>query len=164
MVNTFLVDPDFRVSASKLDRVRLGKQRVEAYQILIVIRQYRFLARYFGLPDFPIGIDTPKEVRRGWATQVVRTFKLSGLVGLHVRGDLVIEYRLGTELPRRPDSGNQLHYDTTTGTIYETKGARKTIVATGPWSNFVLPGDDLITTRIRINPAIDMWLGFEDAL
>lgn len=164
MVNTFLVDKDFRISASKLDRVRLGKQRVEAYQILLVIQQYRFLARYFGLADFPVGIDTTKEARRGWVTQVVRTFKLSGLIGLHIRGPVVVQYRPGDQLPRRPESGHQLQFDPTTGMVYETKGVRKALVASGPWENFVLPGDDLITTKIRINPAIDMWLGFEDAL
>lgn len=164
MVNTFLVDPDFRVSASKLDRVRLGKQRVEAYQILLVIQQYRFLARYFGLSDFPVGIDTPKEVRRSWVKHVVRTFKLSGLIGIHIRGPVVITYRPGDQLHRRPESGHQLHFDPETGTVYETKGVKKTLVASGPWESFVLPGDDIITTKIRINPAIDMWLGFEDAL
>jgi hypothetical protein len=34
MVNTFLVDSNFDKSASMLDRRRLGKQRVEAIQIL----------------------------------------------------------------------------------------------------------------------------------
>ena len=164
MVNTFLLDRDFRISASKLNRDRLGKQRVEAYQILIVLKQYRFLARYFGLPDFPVGENTSKETRRAWVNLIVQTFKASGLIGLHLRGGLIIQYRVGATLPRRPESGNSLHYDSSTGTVYEVKGARKTVVASGHWSQFVLPGEELVTTRIRISSAIDMWLGFEEAL
>lgn len=164
MVNTFLLDLDFRVSASKLDRARLGKQRVEAHQILQTIQQYRFLAHYLGLPDFPVGLDTPKEERRGWASRVVRAFRLSGLTGLLIRGPLVIEYHHGDQLPRRPESGHELHHDPSSGIIYETKGVKRKVVAVGPWTDFVLPGDNLITTRIRVHPAIEMWLGFEDAL
>lgn len=34
MVNTFLISSDFDKNAQLLDNARLGKQRVEAYQIL----------------------------------------------------------------------------------------------------------------------------------
>lgn len=37
MVNTFLVHSNFEISAQHLDRARLGKQRVEAYQILNIL-------------------------------------------------------------------------------------------------------------------------------
>ena len=37
MVNTFILDHDYNISASKLDRARLGKQRVEAEQILNIL-------------------------------------------------------------------------------------------------------------------------------
>jgi hypothetical protein len=50
MVNTFVVDRDFAVSASKLDRARLGKQRVEALQILNILQDLRYCAHHFGLP------------------------------------------------------------------------------------------------------------------
>lgn len=38
-MQTFLPYPDFRESARVLDSKRLGKQRVEAYQILLVIQR-----------------------------------------------------------------------------------------------------------------------------
>lgn len=168
MVNTFLVDQDFRVSASKLDRQRLGKQRVEAYQALLLIKQYRFLAKYLGIPDFPIGVDTTKDMRRGWVNNVVNTmkitFKSKGLTAIHVRGKLAIHYKLGDVLPKRIESGNKIKYDSTTGLIYETKGVKEKLVASGTTNQFILPGDIFITSKIRIHPAIDMWLGFEDAL
>jgi hypothetical protein len=44
MVNTFLVHSDFRQSAKMLDSRRLGKQRVEAYQILNLIENIRILS------------------------------------------------------------------------------------------------------------------------
>lgn len=164
MVNTFLVDPDFRVSAQKLDRSRLGKQRVEAYQILLVIQQYRFLAHHFGIPDFPVGVDTPKELRSSWVDQVTSRFKSSGLDGIFIRGEMIIEYPKGSTLPFRIASGNTFQIDPSTGLLYEMKGARRQVVRVAHWSDYVLPGDDLITTRIRKHPAILMWLGFEEAL
>ena len=51
MVNTFLTHEDFAVSARNLDRARLGKQRVEAYQILNLIEDLKLLS---GLLDIPL--------------------------------------------------------------------------------------------------------------
>lgn len=45
MVNTFLTNPDFKISARSLDRARLGKQRVEAYQILNLIEDIKLLSK-----------------------------------------------------------------------------------------------------------------------
>lgn len=164
MVNTFLVDKDFRISASKLDDLRLGKQRVEAYQILIALYQLRFLARYFEIPDFPVGIDRPKSERDEWIHRVVSKFKQSGYVGMLVRSGILIKYRHGEPLPHKPASGNDLLYDSTTGFIYEVKGKRQKVVTSGPWHSFVLPGEQLITIGFRKHPAVSMWLGFEEAL
>lgn len=164
MVNTFLVDEDFSLSASRLDMRRLGKQRVEAYQLLILINQYRFLAKYFNIPDYPTSIDTPKDQRVSWVNLVITTFKNSGILALHVRKNLLIEHRSKESLPHKCKSGNQLLIDNSSGTVFEVKGKRQQIVTQGHWSNFVLPGEDLITTRIRKHPVVYMWLGFEEAL
>ena len=164
MVNTFLVDKDFRVSASKLDNLRLGKQRVEAYQILIALTQLRFLARYFSIPDYPVGIDTPKTQREAWIHSVLSSFKLSGYSAMHIRGDILILYQPGQALPRKPESGNKLLYDSATGLVFEVKGKRQKVVASGPWDTFVIPGEELITTGFRKHPAVCMWLGFEESL
>jgi hypothetical protein len=164
MVNTFLVDKDFRVSASKLDNLRLGKQRVEAYQILIALNQLRFLAHHFGITDYPIGQDTSKTQREAWINNVISTFKRSGFSAMLIRGDILIQYHPGQTLPRKPDSGNKLLHDSATGLVFEVKGKRQKVVAYGPWYTFVLPGEELITTGFRKHPAICMWLGFEEAL
>ena len=47
MVNTFLTHEDFSTSAQALDRQRLGKQRVEAYQILNIIENLHVLGKEF---------------------------------------------------------------------------------------------------------------------
>lgn len=49
MVNTFLVDSSFEKSASQLDSRRLGKQRVEAYQILNILENLRILSGQSGI-------------------------------------------------------------------------------------------------------------------
>jgi hypothetical protein len=164
MVNTFVVDQDFRVSASKLSNSHLGKQRSEAYQILIALNQLRFLAKYLNIPNYPIGIDTPKAQREAWIHNVISTFKQSGYSAILIRGDMLIHYRHGETLPRKPESGNKLLYDSVSDFIYEVKGVRQKIVAFGPKHTFVLPGEELITTGYRKHPAFCMWLGFEDCL
>ncbi len=50
MVNTFLVNANFRKSASLLDKKRLGKQRVEAYQILCIIWDLKYLGKKYDVP------------------------------------------------------------------------------------------------------------------
>lgn len=44
MVNTFLTSADFAKSAKSLDKARLGKQRVEAFQILNLISDLKLLS------------------------------------------------------------------------------------------------------------------------
>lgn len=53
MVNTFLTHESFSESAENLDTVRLGKQRVEAYQILNILNDLHFLASYYKFPKMP---------------------------------------------------------------------------------------------------------------
>lgn len=53
MVNTFVVDSDFRISAQQLDRARLGKQRLEARQILEICENLHLIATVFALPSSP---------------------------------------------------------------------------------------------------------------
>jgi hypothetical protein len=164
MVNSFLVNFDFRKSSDCLDNLRLCKQRVEAYQILIALYQLRFLARHFGIPDYPVGQDTPKSQREAWINKVLNTFKGYGYVAILIRGDMLIHFHNGQTLPRKPDGSHKLLYDPTTDYVYEVKGKRQKVIASGPKDTFVLPGEELITTGFKKHPAFCMWLGFEDCL
>ncbi len=49
-MKTFLVCLNYRKSASYLDRWRLGKQRVEAYQLLCLIEDLNYLGKKFNNP------------------------------------------------------------------------------------------------------------------
>lgn len=73
MVNTFLVHSDFRQSAECLDVKRLGKQRVEAFQILRILGDIQVLSNVFELPQ-------PTDVykRRAWIRELAQAYKNSG--------------------------------------------------------------------------------------
>jgi hypothetical protein len=71
MVNTFLVDSDYSKSAEQLDSRRLGKQRVEAYQILNLIENIRILSEKSGIiykqiSDFQIFV---KQIKKWYTNQ-----------------------------------------------------------------------------------------------
>ena len=75
MVNTFLVAPPsekngYKESARYLDRQRLGKQRVEAYQILCLIEDLTYLARKYKKP-----IPENCEKWREWIRKISRIYK-----------------------------------------------------------------------------------------
>lgn len=72
MVNTFFLHTDFATSASMLDKARLGKQRVEAMQILNICYAYRALANYFGISQIDVTNPTmcSKAYRTNWRKQL----------------------------------------------------------------------------------------------
>lgn len=70
MVNTFLVCTDYKESASYLDRQRLGKQRVEAYQILCLIEDLMYLSKRYKRP-LPENPSKWKE----WVRSIVKIYK-----------------------------------------------------------------------------------------
>lgn len=56
---------DYEQSAASLDRARLGKQRVEAFQVLTIIEHLKFLGQIFNYPyptDFNLLTDWIKEI------------------------------------------------------------------------------------------------------
>lgn len=72
MVNTFVVTGDFRTSATYLDRARLGKQRVEARQILEICENLALAAQVLGHPASPRG---DLEATKRWLREVMRSYK-----------------------------------------------------------------------------------------
>ena len=82
MVNTFLVDCDFLTSARKLDNLRLGKQRVEAQQILTILHM---LATILQISAFPIqDVTKTKAQRDEWIHYVLAKFKSTGIKAIHI--------------------------------------------------------------------------------
>lgn len=72
MVNTFLTDSDFSISAKSLDKRRLWKQILEAKQILRLIENIWFVSSVFGLPG-PKS-ETPED-RKIFIRSVVSEYK-----------------------------------------------------------------------------------------
>lgn len=75
MVNTFLVCSDYRKSAAQLDRKRLGKQRVEAQQILTALQNMRLVAEYLDFGELPV--HKSSEERRKWILALRRKYMIS---------------------------------------------------------------------------------------
>lgn len=50
MVNTFITDSSYVQCAKNLNSQRLGKQRVEAYQILIILQDYNYISAKLNIP------------------------------------------------------------------------------------------------------------------
>lgn len=185
MVNTFCLDVDFAKSAALLNSQRLGKQRVEANQILNAIRHLRYVAKVFNLPDFPTGVDTPREQRDAWSKRVFDTFKKS-VAGILIRDGQPQLLPLGQALPEKLKTDRVLYRSREhPEIIYECKqlGPRsKTpldayscptdgskpiplkIEKRGHWTQFVWPNEELITLGFSRHTAVTMWIGFETAL
>jgi hypothetical protein len=139
MVNTFfVVEDDPKASAACLDRQRLGKQRVEAYQILNNLDDLRFLADYLGLEPFPVGVDYPKDVREQWVQSVMAV----------VKRDLKAKY---------------IHVDTSSSS---TKNKDKRVANNLTLYNVKpnISSGYIIGMGFKTHPCVTMWLGFETGL
>lgn len=87
MVNTFLPYEDYDESAQSLDRQRLGKQRVEAFQILNIIKMLRLLSIIFNspIPNFGNG-------RKQWIKKILSMYK-SLVVNGQPSKIVIVKYR-----------------------------------------------------------------------
>lgn len=77
MVNTFLVCEDFEASAKELDNKRLGKQRVEAFQILNILKTLEHISGLEGLTvdEIPsVDTDPTKAKRKAFVKQMRAAF------------------------------------------------------------------------------------------
>lgn len=154
MVNTFLVRGNYVESARLLDRARLGKQRVEAQQILMALEELRFIAKLFGILSYPENLNTPIQDRTNWIRSVVTTFNrwYSAII---IRQGEIYPVPKGRKM-YKPES--QL-YQLANEIVYEPKTGW-----TGKSSECLLPGDRQITMAWKSHPAVRMWLGLESSL
>lgn len=74
MVNTFLVCSNFESSAKELDNRRLGKQRVEAFQLLKILKTLEEMCVFEGLElsDIPSPDADPDKTKRKHFVQQMR--------------------------------------------------------------------------------------------
>lgn len=151
MVNTFLVVSDFRESAKYLDRQRLGKQRVEAYQILNNLIKLRDLGEYFGIP--PPEHHMTREERENWVRSI--TSNLDDRVCVIRDGKVQVL----DETSRKPWPGSSKIQEG--DKIFEQLGKKRRI-----WYPSYEPkeGDIKITKGFMHHPALTMWVGHEESL
>lgn len=88
MVNTFVISSDFDECARYLDRKRLGKQRVEAYQVLRILLFLHRLGEHFKHP-YPGGSTGRDIVKRSEWVKEIRTRYSNEEMGLTFDGELV---------------------------------------------------------------------------
>jgi hypothetical protein len=87
MVNTFLVisptnKDGYKESARCLDRQRLGKQRVEAYQILCLIEDLMYLAKKYKKP-----LPGESSKWKKWVRSLARIYKKKGYKFIAIEGE-----------------------------------------------------------------------------
>ncbi len=101
MVNTFVPYSDFESIARCLDNRRLGKQRVEAYQILLLIYDYEFLMTQYGTIETDTVRDLFLSLNRRYAQENIRWTR-SITAGIPV-------YHIATEADKSILRGYQYH-------------------------------------------------------
>jgi Pyrimidine dimer DNA glycosylase len=141
MVNTFLTDSDFDKSAQSLDNARLGKQRVEAYQILWLIKDLEYLGRYFQDP-----IPEDPRLRHDWIRNIARRYKaLSSIFVVRGIGRFILYIEFDKAIVKAIP-----------------KKSKNVVVIQG--HTFYPASDHIISLGFVYHPAVEMWLTFETAL
>ena len=161
MVNTFLIDADFKKSAEMLDTKRLGKQRVEALQILHLIQYLRILSIYYAsIENSPGPIPLNPYDQYLWIRKVAKLYnssptRLLKRNGLWYEVDKNIKMiRMATNEEIESDDG-----DTIVLKDVNTNRTRKVK------SSLLIRRDEIyISLGFVYHPAVLMWLNFEDAL
>jgi hypothetical protein len=90
---TFLVDENFRTSAALLDSRRLGKQRVEALQILVLLRKIHLVALLLKIVVPPRETSTIE--KRKWIKDLVGVYKKSPVKIIVARNGIVNQTEYG---------------------------------------------------------------------
>lgn len=153
MVNTFLVSADYEKSAATLDYRRLGKQRVEAMQILHYGQDLIYLGEEQGDP-------LPKELgkpRYDWVRRVTKRYKVAPHCYLVRYVDGPDLSRILYEIPRHLAKPIQAH----------KKRSKKDFMLTlADGTSFpVKSSDRLLTINPHYyHPCTQMWLDYEDSL
>ena len=160
MVNTFLITSDFHVSASLLDMKRLGKQRVEAMQILNILIDLDYLSWYFEV--IPPSRGCSKEDFYLWIGKLLNLYR-----NLPHRFIWDIEDPTdpilvpgGVKYQRAKDNeifiveDNTVHLSTKTG-----RNPREI-----PLDQFLFPGERVLGDGLRKHPVLLLWYTYPDAL
>jgi hypothetical protein len=153
MVNTFLTSFDYTISAKNLDNKRLGKQRVEAYQILNLVEDLSLLSQLFGIP-MPLN----PYLRRQWIRDITNVYKATGCYLFYHQNEWVWLLRTDKPYTLKPSEKTTIQDDMSI-LVYTTKQRR-----VYPKYGVLTRDDRLITLGFVYHPAVLMWLGYEESL
>lgn len=141
MVVTFLVDEDFGVSAGMLNWQRLGKQRVEAKQILTIIEDLNYLGDLFSYPYHPdINLQS-------WIQTITKYYK-------NLPFCIVIR-----DVPMALEKISLAEYQS----IAKPKKNHK-IIPLSFYRRYINPTDHLINLNYALHPCVRMWFHHPEAL
>lgn len=166
MVNTFVVSSDFQKCAEILDNKRLGKQRVEAMQILDIILKLHIIANYFSLEKFPAySLFSPNDHQSmenavshfisccKWVDSVLEFYEKNNKKYLaRINGKLV---EVDSLLPVFRDV--RCNKNDANIVIDRKKYSRNEVI-------LPLMGDTIFSMGFSHHPIVKIWVGFEDAL
>ena len=163
MVNTFLVCSDFSKSAKLLDNPRLGKQRVEAFQILNLCYSLHVLAEHYSNP-----VPSDPYAYHSWIREIASRYKKEDYRLLVREDDLEypdewLQLKRDVKIYKQKPTEEVLEINPKSDTIIVKlikTGRSKELV----YSTFVSRNDLYITLGFVYHPAVPMWLGNETAL
>ena len=157
MVNTFVVNNDFEISSKKLDYRRLGKQRVEAKQILDICEKFQRWSKYYNLPlDKWVANNQTliKSQMDNILFQVKRDLK-NNIV--HFYDSLNKEWILLDHIPSlKIPCSRKWTLNDNNNIIFGKKTHQRFDVK--------LPDDIIGTTGFVSHPIVKMWIGFKNCL
>jgi hypothetical protein len=144
MVNTFLVHRKYKKSARKLNTQRLGKQRVEAYQILCLCQDLHYLAKYYKET-------VPKVGLYKWIRKIAARYKKE-------------KFRFVVSPLEKDDYIEDIYkpYNIDIVKLIPKKSKfKQPVVIDGIEFR---PEDRVVSLGFVYHPAVQMWLGYETAL
>jgi len=178
MVNTFLINSNFKESARLLDSKRLGKQRVEALQILYLIQYLKILSNlYSTLNDAPGPIPLYPYNRYNWIRKISKIYNSSAsrllfrnnkwhyidknikMIRMRTNETIILnlsqEDSVGSKInpPILDDNKTVKLLDVNTNKIRTVDSKR-----------LIRLNEIYISLGFVYHPALLMWLGHEDAL
>ncbi len=195
MVNTFVtffsvaLGGEYRWSAGSLDKSRIWKQCLEAYQILNILQQLDFVARQKGWPacpsigclnvvaDYATCCDWVKTTRKRYLDTATRYVILNGSLEERLLKDLPVKLFKNSKWELLPDGSVKVSFTqsevkklTVLQTLgvkpYETQisGRSKREVYLLQRRQVALPSDTVYSLGFSQHAAVRMWAGYQDAL
>ena len=156
MVNTFLTSPDYRISASNLDSARLGKQRVEAYQILLILQDFDIVRQHFDMP-----LPTEPLEYASWIKEILSKYKATNKYLFCYEGQT--RWLDKDEHIYEPISNDKIILRSN-HKVFIAHPRQTTSFSFIPRNKVKLPGDRIIKFGFANHPAVRMWLCHNDSL